>query len=184
MGFKVFEYGVANNQKNGPYFEFFRNGQVRRKEFYVENLRSGNSTSYYENGNLRIQSSFYEDKLDGTIKHYYSNGNLMWKGDYVKGHMAGERIYYNEDGNPINGAFIIKGDKGNTEREGTCVDGRPEGELKIYTEEGTLTILSNFKHGLPDGLTSFYGADQKLMFTQLYKNGRFKKETRLNPKKQ
>lgn len=181
-GFKVFEYGVANNQKNGPYFEFYKNGKVRRKEFYVENMRSGNASAYYENGNLRIQCSYYENKLDGTLKHYYSNGNIQWKGDYSKGRMAGERVYYNEDGSLINGPFTIKNDKGGIEREGTCVNGRPEGELKVYDEKGSLVILSNFKNGIANGLTSHYGENQKLLYTELYKNGRFKKETRLDHK--
>lgn len=183
-GFKIFEYGVANNQKNGPYTEFYKNGQLRRKEFYVEGVRSGNSTSYYENGNVRIQSSYYDGRMDGSVKHYYVNGNLQWKGDYRKGRMEGERIYYNEDGTLINGPFAIKNEKGKVEREGACVNGRPEGELKVYNEDGTVSILCNFKGGLANGLISHYGENQKLLYTELYKNGQFKKETRLDSKKQ
>lgn len=65
------------------------------------------------------------------------------------------------------------------EREGTCINGRPEGELRIYNAQGKLTILSNFQNGKPNGTTFYYGKDSKFMASEVYKNGVFKKGAKL-----
>ncbi len=86
--------------------------------------------------------------------------------------MFGERMVYNKKGEPVNGNFIIYSKDTIKEREGFCINGKPEGEVKVYDLEGHLTIIANFKAGKPDGYTCYYKNDI-ITSTEKYSDGTF-----------
>ena len=61
-------------------------------------------------------------------------------------------------------------------REGKCINGKPEGEFKIYNDAGKLNRKVNFKNGLPHGSNYFYSKDGEITLTEVYESGKFVKE--------
>jgi antitoxin component YwqK of YwqJK toxin-antitoxin module len=172
-GVKTAEWGVEENKLEGLYISYGKKGQIIRKINYVKGKLEGMSIVYYENGNVRSKVYNENNLQEGELRYYYPNGNIQWVGSYRKGKMDGERIYYDESGKPINGPFTTKDEDGKIEREGIFIDGKPEGDLKIYNSVGQLIILARFKDGKPDGATNYYGSDMIITRSELYKNGKF-----------
>ena len=123
-----------------------------------------------------------EDQENIKNENYYiansKNGNRKVTGAYKDDRMNGERFCYNEDGNPNNGNFIVRTENGGIEREGKCVSGKPEGELRVYADS-SLKILANYKNGKPDGLTHYYNCKGQDSLTELYKDGVFVKAVKV-----
>jgi antitoxin component YwqK of YwqJK toxin-antitoxin module len=173
-GYRSVKYDVDNNQKNGPCIYYNRNGKIKQEEFFKDNLHEGKANAYFENGNLKWQGNYKKNKVNGESIHYYANGKLQWTGLYKDGKMSGPRLCYTEFGSLCSGLFVIRDEKGLTEREGLCKEGKPEGKMKQY-HNGELTRVINFKDGKPDGFTYYYKGG-KIILTEVYKNGKFKKE--------
>ena len=86
--------------------------------------------------------------------------------------MDGLRICYDENGEPITGKILMYHENGEVERAGQSINGKVDGELKVYDEKGNLLILSNFKDGLPEGQTYYY-TESKITSIEIYKDGKF-----------
>ncbi|MES2514935.1 MAG: hypothetical protein V4580_12355 [Bacteroidota bacterium] len=136
------------------------------KNNYVE-------TVYYRTGKVLSVTPYIDRKRNGLVSMYYDNGNRKLQGAYVNDRLSGKRIYYNRSGKKINGEFVIyiEGQK-NAERSGRCINGKPEGELKVYNAKGDVTMLINFKDGLPDGEMYHY-VNNALRLTEVYSKGVF-----------
>ncbi len=90
--------------------------------------------------------------------------------------MKGLRLFFAEKGEPLKGHFIFYHEDGSKEREGDCLNGKPEGALKLYNEKGNVAYLVNFKDGLPNGPATRYNNDGKVTNTEMYRKGKFIKE--------
>lgn len=182
-GSKMWEHSFVRGILNGPTYEYDSVGRKLASTEYINRQRSGYSTTYYadsESSDSLIQSQvlYIRGQMSGTYVAYYRNGNVKYKFGYWKGRMAGERMIFNENGTPFNGHFSSCYSNGTVEREGECINGKPEGEFKIYDRKGKLKVLANFKDGKPDGETK-YLMDEALSHIQIYENGKFKKEKKI-----
>ena len=173
-GYKTNSYFVSNNKKTGPAVYYYKSGRVSSEENYENNVREGRAIEYYENGTIKWQGNYSRKKLDGESLLYYNNGKLKWAGMYKEGRMSGVRLCYTEFGTLCDGLFVIRDEHNLLEREGMCIAGKPEGEVKLYNN-GKLVKTVMFKNGKPDGLMHRYKND-KIVSTELYKNGKFKKD--------
>ena len=174
IGNKTSKYRVNNNKRNGL-ATFYKTGKITSEYTYENNLLEGKALLYYEDGKIRWQGSYRKNKIDGPSIHYYKNGNLQWVGTYKEGKMDGQRLCYTESGSLTNGAFKILDEDGTIEKEGTCINGKPEGLVKQYNSKGVLVKEINFKDGKPNGPTHYY-KEGKIVSMELFKNGKFKKE--------
>ena len=52
------KYSVKDGKKEGPYIEYFKNGELKRKTSFSSDKYDGPYQEYYENGNLYIKASF------------------------------------------------------------------------------------------------------------------------------
>jgi antitoxin component YwqK of YwqJK toxin-antitoxin module len=140
--------------------------------FHKGSKKSYTETTYHQNGNTATVVSYVDGKRNGNCMTYYDNGNLKTKGAYKAGKLSGKRLYYNTAGKKMNGAFVMYTDGIKAERTGTCINGKPEGELKVYDLQGHISMLVNFKRGQPDGNTYYY-THNKLTLTEIYSKGVF-----------
>jgi antitoxin component YwqK of YwqJK toxin-antitoxin module len=172
---KVKQINFHNNNMREKLIEYYENGKPKHIAVYKNNKEEGNESYFYENGKLS-QEIFYQDgKRNGQASIFFKNGNLKYKAGYLNDKMNGERIYYTENGEFFNGPLLSYTEKGLIEREGNCLNGKPEGEFKVYTN-GKLSMLVNFKKGKPDEETFYYSNSGKLIATELYKDGVFVKK--------
>ncbi|MBL7913296.1 MAG: hypothetical protein JNJ41_19695 [Bacteroidia bacterium] len=111
-------------------------------------MRNGPTILYYENGNIQYTCSYKDDKMDG------------------------QRMCYDPSGNPSEGNFVFYNKDGSKEREGKCINGKPEGELKLYINN-KIVMLVNFKDGKPHGMTYHYDGNEIISLMEEYNNGSF-----------
>lgn len=74
------EYFQINNKngciREGPYKEYYKNGQLQYELNYVDNQIHGLFKIYYENGILQKEINYINGKIEGQYKTYFSNGKL------------------------------------------------------------------------------------------------------------
>jgi uncharacterized protein len=152
--------------KQGPFKEYFENGNVMAEGKYTDSKKIGYWKFYYQDGTLEQEGNFNsKGKQIGEWVWYYDNGNSMRKENFEEG--LSEGSYYEFD---INGKTIVQGEYfdgeetgkwfweiGDTREEGSFVEGRPEGNWKITDiETGKLMFEGKYLDGYPNGKHTQY----------------------------
>lgn len=196
-GFSYFKNGECDSCKS-----YFENGKIA-KVFYKDSIK----IIYNKNGKIELKLDCKKEECDcdkkpfvtnnkpvqlynsplynhppynnktGFFYSYYGNKNVSFKAEYKNGRMYGERFCYDYYGNPTNGKFTIYRMAKLKERDGYCINGKPEGESKVYDKEGNVIIKANYHNGKPEGNTYYYN-NNKLYLTENYKDGEFVYEVR------
>ena len=96
---------------------------------------------------------------DGIHKEFFSTGQLYVEGEFDKGKAVGKWTFHHPSGEVA--------------KEVTYKDGRPDGEVKLFNEEGKLIARREYVAGLRTGVWETYAADgeQKLR-EETYKDGK------------
>ncbi len=162
----------CDNAKRELHVEKYANGNLKHKVWTVDGLPDGKEIFYYENGQLYFESEQKMGKMIGTANYYYSNGKIMmivessddgdilninaWdkEGNQVVTNGNGTFTTYYDNGNPeksisykdckLHGKFIEWHPNGLKSKEINIIDGNPEGEGKMWDENGEL-IYDNGK---------------------------------------
>ncbi|MGH1336481.1 MAG: toxin-antitoxin system YwqK family antitoxin [Aureispira sp.] len=71
--------------KNGDYEEYYENGQLKHKAFYINDKVDGASKHWYENGQLKQEAFYVKGIIDGASKYWYENGQLKREAYFNKG---------------------------------------------------------------------------------------------------
>jgi antitoxin component YwqK of YwqJK toxin-antitoxin module len=160
-----------NGMMTGTWTYYNDDGTLRSIDNYKDGEHDGKVTTYYKNGKPESEFIYTNNAIDWTFTYYYENGNKQYSGAYKNDKMFGERLCYTEDGKLANGYFAKYSEQGLLEKECTCINGKPQGELKVYNY-GRFSYSVNFKDGKPDGIAIYNNGKRK----ELYKNGVFVKE--------
>ena len=170
---KVMSKGnYQNGMMTGTWIYYQDNGTLNTVCNYKDGKYDGKTTKYFKNGKPENEINYSNNAKDYSFIYYYENGNKQYTGAYKNEKMFGERVCYTEDGKLANGLFTEYNEDGILIRECTCINGKPNGELKAYTAHGTFSYIVNFKDGKPDGFAIYNNGKRK----ELYKNGVFIKE--------
>jgi antitoxin component YwqK of YwqJK toxin-antitoxin module len=113
------EYKNKNNKLEGERRVWYTTGQLRMREFYLDDKLEGKSEYWHENGQLESQDFFQNRKPEGISKWWYNNGQIRGvefrKNGQINGicrgwDMNGNLIYYTlyEDGDCEDGDFSMK----------------------------------------------------------------------------
>ncbi len=163
-------------QLDGPFEEYFDNGQLKTQGQYENKKFAGEWKEYHPNGQLSGVYSYTDGKLNKEKIYYFDNGNIrsetkevskeyITSGYYESGTLFYQRIlnsgFYKEYSE--NGALLI---------ESNYVDGELSGVWKKYYETGELEWTVHYKEGYRDGAYHNY-----------YKNGQLKLEGKLRKDK-
>jgi antitoxin component YwqK of YwqJK toxin-antitoxin module len=68
---------ISNNQRDGPFFLFSRNGRILEKGRYKNGQRKGRWKTYFITGKLASIRRYKGGVLDGLQTDYYENGRPM-----------------------------------------------------------------------------------------------------------
>lgn len=93
--FKVFK----NGSLNGPRNTFYTNGNIKTKEFYIDNKKVGKWQYFYEDGTLKAEIDFLVASMneEAYIKNYDSKGIIFNEGKLINEEMVSKWIYYDEN---------------------------------------------------------------------------------------
>lgn len=81
------KYEVINareQQKNGPYFYYFKNKKVRLEGHYQNGKKDGEWTHYNDQGNIRTVAHYKSGEKVGIWLDYMADGKIVRRFDYDK----------------------------------------------------------------------------------------------------
>ena len=152
-----------NNLKQGRWYIFYDNGNVKVEGIYKDDKKEGYFKEYAENGDLVSVWKYINDvkqedaeevtKVD-VQNEYYPDGKLKASGTYRNGIPEGIRREYSKEGE-IERSFIYR--NGYVIGEGIVKeDGAKEGHWKEYYNDGTLRSEGDYKEGKPVGEWKYF----------------------------
>ncbi|MEO7871470.1 MAG: rhomboid family intramembrane serine protease [Bacteroidia bacterium] len=114
------------NRVNGFVYDYYRNGQIQMKGYYLNDLKNDIFRYYYPNGNYESMGKYTFDEPTGKWKNYYMNGALkeellytdervllknFWDSLRIRLVYDGTGIYitYNPDGSPRDSGNYLDG---------------------------------------------------------------------------
>lgn len=116
----------VNNQKDGIWKSFYKNGNIKSEITYSTGKKRGFAKVFYEDGQIAEEGTWMEDKWTGKYKSYYRNGKLSYVWNYnEKGNRCGYQKYFYENGN-----IKIEGEWANGKESGLVKEYYPNGFLK------------------------------------------------------
>lgn len=135
--------------RDGPWTEFYSNGQLRAEGKYLDGLKVGEWVYYHPNGKVE-QTGTYDEKgrLQGQWVWYYPSGEVLREEQYINGLSDGLMTEYREDGSII--------------AEGEYIEGMEEGEW-IY-QYGDHREEGGYSYGLRNGIWKYFYSDGTLQF--------------------
>jgi uncharacterized protein len=152
-----------NNLKQGKWYIFYDNGNVKTEGIYKDDKKNGYFKEYTESGDLVSVSKYVMDvkqedaeeitKLD-VVNEYYPDGKLKASGTYRNGVPEGIRREYGKDGT-IEKSFIYR--SGYIVGEGIVAEaGSREGHWREFYANGTLKAEGEYKDDKRIGEWVFY----------------------------
>ena len=79
--------------KEGPYYEWHKNGKLKTQATYSNDKLSGEYKSWYESGELRYQKKYRDYILQDTLVAYYETGDIRRTEVYNNGKMISGKLF-------------------------------------------------------------------------------------------
>ena len=79
------EISWHNNQKHGPWKQYYEDGSIKLSANYMNDIRYGTFISYYPSGKTEVKGNFENDNMQGEWSYYDENGNIKTKINYING---------------------------------------------------------------------------------------------------
>lgn len=159
------------NYKDGEFLGkatfYYENGKIHRERVYLNNVLEGPNTIYYTNGEKMIELNHENGRKEGVVKYYNSNGVLQMEKYCENGKDIGYS-YTGTDGKlveiiPIppdgNTTVEAKFSNGKTSRKYKLVNGKIDGVLEEYYENGQISEYIEFKMYYKHGTHKTYTQD-------------------------
>jgi antitoxin component YwqK of YwqJK toxin-antitoxin module len=65
-----------NGKKNGFFTEYYRDGKIKAKQYFIDNQKDDTSLMFHENGQLRSLQTYKNKLKDGCWKEFNKKGKL------------------------------------------------------------------------------------------------------------
>lgn len=169
---KLIGEGIVDDEgvKDGPWKEFYAEGQLRAEGMYSLGKRIGRWRFYHENGSVE-QEGVYNNQgnPEGPWKWYYDNGTVLREESYRNGLSDGLYTEYDENGKVTTQGEYVDGleegfwkyEYGDVREEGTYRGGKRNGEWKTYYDNGQLSFVGSFIDDNPNGTHTWFWPDGK-----------------------
>lgn len=143
-----------NNIPEGIRREYNRSGSIERAYIYKkgiiiaegiideDGIKNSLWKEFYINGNIKSEGEYLKDKRIGEWKFFYENGKIEQKGKYNNnGNFLGNWFWYYESGNLL--------------REENYINGKLNGFLTEYCENGDTIINGEYLENLKEGFWTY-----------------------------
>lgn len=95
----VCEYTINEaGQKHGSYIIKNREGKIILYHSYINGIMEGPYIEYYPNGQMKSVCRCKNNKIEGEYVSWYKDGSLQEESYYVDGLLHGERVIWERDG--------------------------------------------------------------------------------------
>ena len=132
----IVKFEIKNGKKNGSWFHYYKDGQLKKRGYYIDGMKHRLEVYYYKNGELFSKGDFKYGNKDGSWVQYYDNRQLWYEGDYKNGREEGSWVYYYK-----NGQLKSKGEFTRGFRHGLWIGFHQDGTVDKFYE-------SPFKNGV------------------------------------
>ena len=147
---------------DGPYAEFYPNGQKYQEGTYKRGVYDGEWTYWYPNGQLCKTIAFIKGKPDGEWEVYRSDGTKREFQSYKNGVRNGKWLTYYPDGETplvevtfeagqISGPRIAYHSNGKKREEIEFKDGKMHGKMAAWDNTGKKLLEAEFEEGKRKG---------------------------------
>lgn len=169
---KITGEGIIDDEgiKDGPWKEFYEDGQMRSEGNYRQGKQIGKWRYYHPNGNLEQEGNFNnQGNADGNWVWYYDDTKVLREENFLNGQTEGIFTEYDENGKVIIQGEYVDGLEegiwkyrvGDHREEGTYRGGMRNGEWKYYYDDGQLAFQGSFIDDNPNGRHVWYWPDGK-----------------------
>lgn len=95
---KVSACVTPDERKNGPWFEYYPDGQTKAEGQYKKGKKDGKWTHWYSNGQKEEEMEYRDGKQHGNWAMWYENGKPWRSHQFKDGAIHGVRTDWNPDG--------------------------------------------------------------------------------------
>jgi hypothetical protein len=93
------EYSITKDSiRNGPFVNYFKNGKIKVKGSYSNNLLNGTFEVFDENGHLNQEGNYLDGQNHGKEINYYKGGRIENVANWNNGKLDGVLTFYSESG--------------------------------------------------------------------------------------
>jgi antitoxin component YwqK of YwqJK toxin-antitoxin module len=179
-GLKLGE-GIITNEgkKEGEWKYFYRNGALRAKGRYANNLETGKWDFLFENGKTEQSGVFKQGKTDGLWQWYYTDGSVKREEEYFEGRAEGIYVEYDTLGETMVSGKYFDDQKeeewfykvGDYTEKGKYVADLKDGKWQAFYSDGSIKYEGNYIQGNPDGEHIFYYPNGQVKESNYYVMG-------------
>lgn len=169
----LFQGAISNGLKEGEWFAFHENGQLRNQSSWRNGKKQDNWISYHDNGQ-RDEIGKYNNgvRVGVWIGYHATNGQKAYEGEYLDAGFNCRHSLNCDDGIKI-GSWITYWDNGQIREELEYNGGKLDGIAVGYGEDGRPTYRGVHVNGLRDGFWEFFVDGKPVLFMSgYYKNGK------------
>lgn len=125
--------------------------------FLVNGAKDGTWTTYHPENKIKIITNYIDGKKNGIHMELTNRGQIELLANYTNDQYDGPYAKYKF---------------GRPQEEMTYVNGKLDGEMKVYFNSGgKLQKLITYKNGVQDGPLKFYDEEGNVTLEYTYKNG-------------
>lgn len=136
-------------------------GNLLQSGIVKEGKKQGNWIEYYPNALVKSITPYVDGKMEGLRVEFSNNGQLEKSMEYHNGLLNGDykELRYSS-----------------TKEERYYENGKLEGTVKIYYDNGKIMEEGLYKNGTRDGLSKWYDQEGNVTIEYEYKNGELVKK--------
>ena len=98
LSIRLEEFIVAAGKRNGQYFLYHPNGQIKVKSLYLDGILNGVEERFLKDGTRTTLFNFNQGKKSGNQYVFYSSGTIKEVLFFDDGVIKGENVFYFKDG--------------------------------------------------------------------------------------
>ena len=168
VGLFFYNYGISQSVD----YEYYVNGNLKLKTPHKNDKTEGKGENYYSNGKLKAVRNYGNNIIQSDIE-YRENGTTLRSFKMTEGLNGVSTVYY-ENGKDIKSIAEVTQDYSQKGRINNILNGK----LKVYSKQGQLQGVFNFKNnsiaGLPQEL---YYPNGKIKYYAIAKDNNQKNPT-------
>ena len=150
---------LPDGTKEGPWREFWPNGQIRAEGMYESGVREGQWTFYRVTGEKEQEGKYRQGAFHGTWTWWYLGGQVHRKEDYTRGKLDGEFLELDTLGDVLVKGTFVGGDPDgpwirnvhNHLEEGHYLSGQKDGVWRITDASDVVRFEGSYSFGQPIG---------------------------------
>lgn len=155
----------GDGRLHGEMFSYDTGGNIKEESRYRHGQRQGKQVKTDTDG-CKVSQEYVDNKRRGEYRKTYPNGTLAEEGAY--------------DGNSEKtGRWMTRSENGTPKTDEHYLNGKPDGEKRVYYAGGKLKSSAQYTGGKPHGLTTEYDEDphraaREVMYSEGRMHGPFK----------